>query len=124
MDFERELTGKIVDCAIRVHRTLGPGLLESAYAACLIHALRACGLKVSAETPIPVEFDGVTVETGFRADLVVEGRVLVELKSVEQLHSLHEAQILTYLKLSGIKVGLLINFNVPRLQHGIRRYVR
>ena len=119
MDFERELTGKIVDCAIRVHRTLGPGLLESAYAACLIHALRACGLKVSAETP-----DGVTVETGFRADLVVEGRVLVELKSVEQLHSLHEAQILTYLKLSGIKVGLLINFNVPRLQHGIRRYVR
>ena len=121
---ERELTGRIVDAAIHVHRTLGPGLLESAYRGCLQHRLQRGDLQVQCEVPVPIFYEGLEIQTGYRADLIVENRVLVELKAAERILPLHEAQILTYLKVSGLHVGLLINFNVPRLQLGLRRFVR
>jgi len=121
---EQDLTGEIVDSAIEVHRVLGPGLLESVYRTCLIHQLNAKGLKVDSEVPVAIRFKDLEIPTGYRADVIVEDRVLLELKAVERTLPLHEAQILTYLKLTGIRVGFLINFNVSRLQLGLRRYVR
>jgi GxxExxY protein len=121
---ERKLTGVVVEAAIEVHRALGPGLLESAYRLCLAHQLRESGIHVQSETPIALNFKGLEVPTAFRADLIVDERVMVELKAVDRLLPVHESQLLTYLKLARLKVGLLINFNVPRLQLGIRRYVR
>jgi GxxExxY protein len=117
------ISGLIVSAAMKVHSTLGPGLLGSAYAACLLHELRKQGLRVENQVQLPVVYDGVTIDLGYRMDLVVEGLVVVELKCVEELSRVHQAQLLSYLKLSGISVGLLINFHVAHLRDGIRRFV-
>lgn len=115
------LTGKIIGAAIEVHRGLGPGLLESTYEACLIYELNLKKLKVEPQKSMPVFYKDVTLDCGYRADLVVENQVIVEIKSVSSIAAIHEAQVLSYLKLSGCKVGLLINFNVKMLKEGIRR---
>jgi GxxExxY protein len=119
-----EITGQILGGAMRVHTALGPGLLESVYRICLCHELTKRGLKVVAEKPIRIEYDGLVLSSGLRLDILVEDIVLVELKSVEKMLPLFESQLLSYLKLSGIKTGLLINFNVRHLRHGIKRMVR
>lgn len=108
---------------MKVHSALGPGLLESAYRGCLRHELTKMGLKVLAEVQLPITYDGETIDVGYRIDLMVEDLVVVELKAVERVLRLHEAQILSYLKLSKRPVGLLINFHVPRLRTGIKRFV-
>ena len=118
-----EISGHVVDAAMKVHSALGPGLLESAYEACLKHELVKRGLQVEQQVNLPVIYDGVRIDVGYRLDLLVESEVIVELKAVEQLTRVHEAQLLSYLKLSGKKIGLLINFNVTRLKDGIRRMV-
>jgi GxxExxY protein len=118
-----EITGAIVNSAMKVHSLLGPGLLESAYQACLAHELRTRGLEVATEVPLPVVYEGHKLEVGYRIDLIVEHRVVVEVKSVEALHPIHQAQLLSYMRLSGIGVGLLINFNVLHLRDGIKRMV-
>jgi GxxExxY protein len=121
MERLNSISGAIVDAAIKVHRCLGPGLLESAYEACLAYELRQRGLKVMVQVGLPIRYGDVELEVGYRIDLLVEDLVIVELKAVEALHPLHQAQVLSYLKLSGLKVGLLINFNVQRLRDGIKR---
>ena len=115
------LTERVIFCAIKVHKETGAGLLESVYKACLMIELRAEGLEVDAECDLPVFYEGVRLPAGFRADMIVQRRVIVEVKSVERLLPVHQAQVITYLKLTGCRVGLLINFNVPILRHGIRR---
>ena len=115
------ITGKIIGAAIDIHRALGPGLLESAYEACLIYELRLRKLKVESQKAIPIFYKDVLLDCGYRADLVVEDQAIVEIKSVSNLASIHEAQLLSYLKLSGCKIGLLLNFNVKYLKEGIRR---
>ena len=117
------ISGMVVSGAMRVHTALGPGLLESAYEACLLHELRKQGLKVENQIQLPVIYDGVTIDLGYRMDLVVEDRVVVELKCVEAISDLHRAQLLSYMKLSGKPVGLLINFHVAHLREGIQRLV-
>ena len=123
MYYEKDLTGKIIGAAIEVHRALGPGLLESAYHACLAHELSLRGLSFQHEKPVPVEYKGVGLDCGYRLDFLVGDKVVVELKAVDAIHPVHEAQILTYLKLTGCRVGLIINFNVPVLKDGIKRMV-
>jgi GxxExxY protein len=118
-----EVSGAVVDSAMKVHSALGPGLLESAYEACLVRELRKRGLKVECQVSIPVRYEGETLDIGYRADLIVEGCVLVELKSVETVLPIHKAQLLSYLRLSGKQVGLLINFNVEHLKNGIKRVI-
>ena len=118
-----EITGAIVNSAMKVHSVLGPGLLESAYQACLAHELRNRGLHVAAQVPLPVVYEGQKLEVGYRIDLVVAGRVVVEVKSVDAIHPICEAQLLSYMRLSGIPVGLLINFKVLHLREGIKRMV-
>jgi GxxExxY protein len=118
-----QLTHRILGSAIEVHRALGPGLLENAYRACLVHALKADGLNVAAEVPIPVHFRGVELDSCYRADIVVEGKVLLELKVVSELQPVHVMQVLTYLRLAHLPLGLLINFNVPMLMKGVRRVI-
>jgi len=108
---------------MKVHSSLGPGLLESAYQACLAHELRSRGIEVAAQVAVPVVYQGQKLEVGYRIDLLVENRVVVEVKSVEAVHPIHEAQLLSYMRLSGLNVGLLINFNVLHLRDGIRRMV-
>jgi GxxExxY protein len=117
------ITEQIIAAAIEVHRALGPGLLESAYEACLAFELAERGLGVERQKGLPVTYRGVTVDCGYRIDLLVESAVVVELKAVERLEPIHEAQLLSYLKLSECKVGLLINFNVRMLKDGLRRMV-
>lgn len=117
------ITEQIIMSAIEVHRALGPGLLESAYEACLVYELAQQGHHVEQQKPLPVIYKGVQLDAGYRLDLLVDGLVIVELKAVEQLLPIHEAQLLPYLKLSGCRVGLLINFNVLVLKQGIRRLV-
>ena len=117
------LTGQVVDSAMKVHSALGPGLLESAYEACLAHELRARRLGVVRQQPLPLIYRGVRVEVGYRLDLVVEDAVIVELKTVPRLLPIHDAQLLSYLRLSGHRVGFLMNFHVPRLRNGIKRMV-
>jgi GxxExxY protein len=117
------ITQAIIGAAIEVHRTLGPGLLESAYEACLAFELTRRGMAVEVQKPLPLIYHDVKLECGYRSDLLVAGSVIVEVKSVEALAPIHEAQIISYLKLSGCKVGLLINFNVCVLKDGIRRFV-
>jgi GxxExxY protein len=119
-----QLVTDVIGCAIRVHRALGPGLLESAYGACLVYALSQKQISFRQQMPIPVVFEGVKLDCGYRADLLIEGELLVELKSVEQLLPIHQAQMLTYLKLLDLKQGLLMNFNVTRLTHGLRNVLR
>jgi GxxExxY protein len=118
-----EITEEIIVSAIAVHRALGPGLLESAYEACLAYELTERGLAVERQKGLPVIYRGVNVDCGYRIDLLVEGLVVVELKAVDKLGPIHEAQLLSYLKLSGCQVGLLLNFNVKMLKQGIRRMV-
>jgi GxxExxY protein len=118
-----QITGAVIEAAMKVHSRLGPGLLESAYQACLAHELRMRGHEVAVQTPLPVVYDGEKLEVGYRIDLIVATRVVVEVKSVESIHPIHEAQLLSYLRLSGISVGLLINFNVLHLRDGIKRMV-
>jgi len=119
-----ELTYKIIGCCMAVHSALGPGLLESAYVACLIVDLREAGLRVDAGLKVPIFYKGITVECGYRLDLLVEGTVILELKAVEALHPIHEAQLVTYLKLTGKPIGLLVNFNVALLKNaGIVRKI-
>jgi GxxExxY protein len=118
-----DLTHRIIGAAIEVHRQLGPGLLESAYEECLARELSIKGLSFERQKPIPVIYKGVKLECGYRIDLLVERRIVVELKAIEQIAPIHEAIVLTYLKLSGNSVGLLINFHVAILKDGIRRYI-
>jgi len=120
---DTELTRAIIGAAIEVHKLLGPGLLESAYEDCLCHELALRGIHFEKQKPIPLVYKGTKLECGFRLDLLVEGRVVVELKSVDGLGPIHEAIILTYLRLSGHQLGLLINFNVPVLKDGVRRFI-
>jgi GxxExxY protein len=117
------ITGNVLHAAIDVHRALGPGLLETAYEACLAHRLNECGLRVDRQVTLPVIFNGIEIDAGFRIDLLVEELVIVELKAVETMHPIFDAQLLTYLKLSQLEVGLLINFNVTRLRQGFKRMV-
>jgi GxxExxY protein len=117
------ITQTIIGAAIEVHRTLGPGLLESAYEACLAFELTSRNLAVETQKPLPLIYHDVKLDCGYRIDLLVAGTVVVEIKSVSTLAPIHEAQIISYLKLSGCKVGLLINFNVCTLKDGIRRFV-
>lgn len=118
-----ELTHKIIGCAIEVHKALGPGLLESAYEECLSYELTSQGLSVERQKPLPLEYKGVKLDCGYRLDLLVNDEVVVELKSVEAIANVHKAQLMTYLKLTEKKVGLLINFNVTVLKDGIVRWV-
>ena len=118
-----KITETIIGAAIAAHRELGPGLLESAYEACLVYELIEQKLKVERQKGLPVTYRGVQLDCGYRIDLLVENQVVVELKAVESLEPIHEAQLLSYLKLSGCEVGLLINFNVKTLKDGIRRFV-
>ena len=117
------VTRELIGAAIEVHRELGPGLLESAYQACLVYEVAQRGLAIETQKALPVIYRGIRVDAGYRVDMLVEGVVLVELKSVGKLERIHEAQVLSYLRLSGLTVGLLINFNVERLRDGIRRLV-
>jgi len=118
-----QISGKIIEAAMRVHSALGPGLLESAYEACLLHELRKLGLMVLSQVTLPLHYDGLSIDAGYRIDLMVEDSVIVELKAVEKILPIHEAQILSYLKISNKQVGLLINFNVVHLKNGIKRIV-
>jgi GxxExxY protein len=118
-----KITATIIGAAIAVHRLLGPGLLESAYEACLAFELERRGLEVERQKPLPVRYRGMELECGYRLDLLVEQKVIVELKTVEALAPIHDAQLLTYLRISGHEVGLLINFNVAELRRGVRRLV-
>ncbi len=118
-----EISEKIIGASIQVHRTLGPGLLESAYEACLKYELEKRGLKVSSQVELPVIYDGMKIDLGYRLDLLVEDSVIVELKAVNKTTPVHEAQLLSYLKLSKKRLGLLINFNVTRLKDGITRRI-
>jgi GxxExxY protein len=118
-----QITEKIIGAAMKVHSALGPGLLESAYHACLLREIEKQGLSVSSEVVLPVIYDGEVIDVGYRMDLLVEDQVIVELKAVDKTLPIHEAQLITYLKLSGKKIGLLINFNVLHLRDGITRRV-
>jgi GxxExxY protein len=120
---ENEISEKIIGCSIEVHKSLGPGLLESAYLECLYYELKKAGLKVEKQKPLPLIYKEVKLDAGYRLDLIVENKVVVEVKSVDCLNDIHVAQVLTYLKLSGCKLGLLVNFNVLRLTDGLRRLV-
>ena len=123
MQAVNRVSGAVVDAAMTVHSALGPGLLESAYEACLAHELRKRGLRVECQVGLPVIYDGVRLDLGYRLDMVVEGCVIVEVKTVEAVAPVHEAQLLSYLKLSAIPVGLLINFHVAHLRQGIKRMI-
>jgi GxxExxY protein len=118
-----QVSGGVVSSAMHVHAVLGPGLLESAYQACLAHELRKRGFIVATQVGLPLIFDGERIDLGYRIDLIVERAVIVEVKSVEAIHPVHQAQLLSYMQLSGIGVGLLINFNVRTLRDGIKRMV-
>ncbi len=118
-----ELTDAIIGAAMEVHRTLGPGLLESTYEMCLSRELAIRGISFERQVPIPVEYKGVKLDCGYRADIVVDGAILVEIKAIDALLAIHDAQLLSYLKLGGWKIGLFINFNVDLLKNGLRRRV-
>lgn len=120
---ENEISSKIIGCAIEVHKQLGPGLLESAYQECLYYELKQMGFNVRKEKPMPVIYKEVVLDHGYRIDLLVEEKVVVEIKTVEALNEVHTAQVLTYLKLGNFKLGLLLNFNVTVLKKGIKRLI-
>jgi GxxExxY protein len=122
MDFD-ELSNRVIGCAIEVHRELGPGLLESTYEQCLAHELSRDNISFKLQHPLPVIYKSVRIDCGYRVDLLVEDKLILELKSVEQLNKIHAAQLLTYMKLARIKTGLLINFNTEMLKHSIKRFV-
>jgi|SRR6218665_3225092 len=120
---ENEISKIIVDTSYKIHTKLGPGLLESVYEAILYHELRKKGLRVERQKPIPVVWDDIVLDIGFRSDLIIENKVIVEIKSVEKLSNTHLKQVLTYIKITGIKLGLLINFNETLIKNGIKRVV-
>ncbi|ELR70124.1 Hypothetical protein C900_03809 [Fulvivirga imtechensis AK7] len=120
---DNEITEAVIGAAIKVHRELGPGLLESAYQECLYYELVKSGLITEKEKPLPLIYEEIKLECGYRIDLFVEKRIIVEIKSVEALNDVHLAQVLTYLKLSNARIGLLINFNVVKLTNGVRRVI-
>ena len=122
MEFDA-LSNRVIGCALEVHRNLGPGLLESTYEQCLAHEFRMADMPFKLQYPLPVEYKGVKLDCGYRIDLLVDASLIVELKSVDRLLPIHQAQLLTYMKLSGISIGLLINFNVEYLKQGIKRMV-
>lgn len=118
-----EITGKIIEFSIKVHKGLGPGMLEGAYEICLMHELVKHGFKVERQKKLPILYDGVRLDAGYRLDLLVNDSVIVEVKAVERLHPVHEAQLLSYLRMTGVKLGLLINFNMKMLRDGVKRAV-
>ena len=118
-----QITREIIDSAYKVHSTLGPGLLESAYRKCLVYELKKKGLFVEEEKPLPLIYDDIKIELGYRIDILVEKKVVVELKSVDSFNEVHFAQVLTYLRLSDNNIGLLLNFYTRRLKHGIKRII-
>jgi GxxExxY protein len=120
---ENEIGKIVVDCAYKVHKRLGPGLLESAYKECLVYEIRKAGLVAQKEVGLPLLYDEINLEVGYRIDILVAKQVIIEVKAVDALNDVHLAQILTYMKLSGCKLGFLINFNVPLIKNGIRRVV-
>ncbi|MGA2052915.1 MAG: GxxExxY protein [Opitutales bacterium] len=122
MDAE-DLCHRVIGAAIEVHRHLGPGLLESAYETCLAHEIRSQGLQVETQLALPVSFKGLKLDASYRLDLIVEHILIIEVKAVEELHPVHTAQVLTYLKLIQLSLGLIINFNVPVLKDGLKRVV-
>jgi len=122
MQFD-DLSNRVIGCAINVHRELGPGLLESTYEQCLAQELKLNGMSFFLQHPLPVEYKGVRLDCGYRVDILVEDNLILELKSVEAIKGIHAAQLLTYMKLSGVRTGLLINFNVSKLKSGIKRFV-
>jgi hypothetical protein len=113
----------LLDACFKVHRTLGPGLLESSYELCLAYELQKSGLQVATQVPMPILYEEIKLDAGYRIDLLVENSIVVEIKAIEEFHPVHMAQILTYLKLSGNRLGLLVNFNVRLLKNGIKRVV-
>ena len=117
------LTWTIIKCAMAVHSALGPGLLESAYHTCLLLEFKAAGLSCTSHVKVPLSYRGITLECGYTLDIIVEGLVILELKAVDSLAPVHEAQLLTYLKLTGLPIGLLLNFNVPHMKDGIKRKI-
>jgi len=119
---DEELTGKVIACAIEVHKLLGPGLLESAYERCFSFELLSANIRHDTQREMPVDYKGVKLDCGYRVDLLIESRLIVELKSVSKVLPIHEAQILTYMRLADVKTGLLINFNVSMLKDGLKRY--
>jgi GxxExxY protein len=122
MEFD-PLSKEIIGCAIEVHKLLGPGLLESAYEECLVYELLNKSYQIDRQKPIPVMYKNIRLDCGYRLDLLVEKRIIVELKSIDEITLVHEAQILTYMRFSNIKIGLLINFNVTLLKNGLKRFV-
>jgi GxxExxY protein len=118
-----QITEKIIGCALEVHKNLGPGLLESAYEECLYYELNNLGLEVKRQLALPLVYKDVKLDAGYRIDLLVENKVIIELKSVEAIAEIHKAQLMTYMKLANIKIGLLMNFNVSRLKDGIVRWI-
>jgi GxxExxY protein len=120
---EEEISKIVFECALRVHKVLGPGLLESVYEECLFYELKKTNLKVEKQKPLPLIYEEVNLEVGYRIDIIIEDKFIVEVKSVEALNDVHLAQLLTYLKLSDYKLGLLINFNVKLLKDGVRRII-
>ncbi len=117
------LSNRVIGCAIEMHRELGPGLLESAYEQCLAHELKLGGIQFDRQKNLPVEYKGQKIDCGYRIDLLVEGQLILELKCVDALTSVHQAQLMTYMKLAKIKTGFLINFNVSLLKNGLKRFV-
>jgi len=122
MEFD-ELSNRVIGCALEVHRELGPGLLESTYEQCLAHELKLNGIRFELQHPLPVKYKDVRLDCGYRVDVLVEDKLIIELKSVEQIKAIHQAQLLTYMRLAGVKIGLLINFNVTKLKNGIKRFI-
>ena len=122
MEFD-DLSNRVIGCAIEVHRQLGPGLLESAYEQFLAHELKRNGITFQRQHPQPVQYKDMRLVCGYRIDILVENQLILELKSVEEIRGIHEAQLLTYMKLAGVKIGLLINFNNTKLKDGIKRFV-
>ncbi|MFP9112892.1 GxxExxY protein [Flavobacterium sp. RHBU_3] len=120
---ENQIAKIAFDCALKVHKALGPGLLESAYTECLCYEIYKSGLYVEKEKPMPLQYGEIKLDTGYRTDIIVENKFIIEVKSVEEVHDIHLAQLLTYLKLSGCKLGFLINFNVILLKDGLRRVI-
>jgi len=123
MMHENEISGVIIDKAIKIHKALGPGLLESSYKSCLAFELERAGLAIQVEKALPLVYEEVRLECGYRLDILVENKVIIEIKAVETINDVHVAQLLTYLKLSGCKLGLLMNFNVLKIIHGTKRLV-
>ena len=118
-----QIAKQIVNSAIKVHKALGPGLLESAYQKCLTYELESAGLAIKCETSVPVQYRNIQINAGFRADMIVEDSIIIENKTVDQIAPIHEAQLLTYLKLTNLHLGFLLNWNVTLMKHGIKRIV-